>query len=547
MSCIAVIPARGGSKGIPRKNLRPMAGKPLIYYSIKACLDSELVDTVVVSTDDEEIALFARRFGAEVLMRGETLADDIATLDPVIEDAVARYELSESKQFSTVLTVQPTSPLITSEDITAAVKQYTEQDAETLMSVVDDRHLCWEYTAEGPVPAYKKRVNRQQLPAKYKETGAIVICDRKTLEGGTRIGKNVTLYIMDHDKSHDIDTLSDFYLCESLLSRKKITFVVAGNQQIGLGHAYRTVMLANELVRNQIEFIVTDEHLLAKDYISRFNYPVKVVVADLLLEELKSNTPDLVINDILDTDENYILELKKLGIKVVNFEDLGSGIEQADLVFNALYPTQLPYSHVYSGADYFCLREEFLHLPEANNKTAVENVILCFGGVDEGNITLRSVKAIADICAENKISITAVLGLGYQYEAQLREYTDRLPAGSIEIVKGTPRISDYMVAADLALTSGGRTVFELAAMNVPTIVVCQNKRELTHKFATSENGVINLGYREDVDDEQIRSTFASVAMSQDMRNLMLEKAKSQDLTGGKKRVISMIEALLKGE
>lgn len=547
MKTVAVIPARGGSKGIPRKNLRPMAGKPLIYYSIYACLSSTEVDAVVVSTDDDEIALFAERFGAEVVCRDGSLSNDVATLDPVIKNAVERYEKEANKEFDVILTVQPTSPLITNTDIDDALSQFKSSKVDTVLSVVDDRHLSWGVNDDGPTPLYAERVNRQQLPLSYKETGAIVICSRSVLDTGSRIGTSVSLYVMDHDKSHDIDTLSDFYLCESLLARKKITFIVAGNHKVGLGHAYRTVMLANELVRNQIEFIFTEKNLLAKDYVSKFNYPIKVVPEGSLLDEIKSSSPDLVINDILDTDKSYIKKIKDLKIKVVNFEDLGTGIEYADLVFNALYPTQLPYSHVMSGADFFCLRDEFLHLPVTKKNQDINNVILCFGGVDEGNITLRSIKAISGICSQQNISITVILGLGYQYEGELKDYVSDLTSLSIEIVKGTPRISDYMLTADLALTSGGRTVFELAAMNVPTIVVCQNKRELTHKFATSENGVINLGYREYVDDEQIRSTFASVAMSQDMRNLMLEKAKSQDLTGGKKRVISMIEALMKGE
>ena len=88
MSVLAVIPARGGSKGIPRKNMRPLAGRPLLGWVIQACQQSKSVDRVVVSTDSEEIAVVARRLGAEVILRDPKLAEDVVTLDPVIHDAV---------------------------------------------------------------------------------------------------------------------------------------------------------------------------------------------------------------------------------------------------------------------------------------------------------------------------------------------------------------------------------------------------------------------------------------------------------------------------
>ncbi|PJE80507.1 N-acylneuraminate cytidylyltransferase [invertebrate metagenome] len=546
MKTIAIIPARGGSKGIPRKNLRPMAGMPLIFYSIKACLDSKEVDYTVVSTDDDEIALFAQRFGAEVLIRDSELANDSATLDPVIAHAVDVYEKKGSIAIDIVLTIQPTSPLVTSQDIDDALGQLISTKSDTIISSVEDKHLCWKKNEIGKIiPDYSKRVNRQQLPDKFKETGAIIACRREVLNTDSRIGDKVSLYIMDHDRSHDIDNLSDFYLCESLLKRKRIAFVVKGNKEIGLGHAYRSVMLANELVRNEIQFFLSDEDHLAAEYIKKYNYPISIKVQKDLLKTILAWQPDLVINDILDTDLGYISALKNSNIKIVNFEDLGEGIKHADLVVNALYPTALPYSHVVNDYGYFCLRDEFLHPPKKENTEDVKKVILCFGGVDEGNLTFNSLKAIGLYCKDKGIAITVILGMGYSYQHdldQLMNESDLL--SNIDIIKSTSRISDYMAQADLAITSGGRTVFELSAMKVPTIVICQNQRELTHKFATSEIGVINLGHRIDVSEHQIYTVFVSAVENKDMRKLMLEKASTLDLTKGKRKVISMIEALM---
>ena len=160
MKTVVIIPARGGSKGIPRKNLRPLAGKPLIYYSIRYSLECPEVDAVYVSTDDSEIALFAERFGAKVLMRPPQLADDKTTIDPVICNAVDELE-SQGKLFDIVVTVQPTSPLMTSKDISEGISMFQDSEVETVLSVQDDRHLRWKIENDIPVPEYQKRVNRQ--------------------------------------------------------------------------------------------------------------------------------------------------------------------------------------------------------------------------------------------------------------------------------------------------------------------------------------------------------------------------------------------------
>ncbi len=542
MNIVAVIPARGGSKGIPRKNLRPMAGHPLIYYSIKACLGAASVSKVVVTTDDEEIALFATRFGAEVIMRPTELGEDHVTLDPVILHAVDNSTVGND--IDVVVTVQPTSPLITSEDIDGAMARFNDETCDTVLSVVDDRHLCWAISDGKAMPDYTARVNRQQLPSRFKETGAIIACRKNVLVTGSRIGKSIQLHEVEHENSFDIDTLSDFYLCESLLGRKKIVFFVAGNSFIGLGHAYRTVMLANELVLNDIVFVVTESDDLAKQYIEQSNYPVLVTSAAKASQTIIEQHPNLVINDVLDTDLNYMRALKQSAIKTVNFEDMGPGIDEADLVINALYPTPFPSKHVLSGAKYFCLRDEFLYIDVPATKASVQKVLLCFGGVDEGDLSRRALAAIAPKCAEDNIAITIVLGLGYRLQKELAEYASSLDLNNVTLVQGTSRMSDFMVEADLAITSGGRTVFELASLNVPTLVICQNERELTHKFASSDNGVINLGHRDSVTEEQMKSTFLSVIMNKDMRDLMLEKARKIDLTSGKKRVMKLIENLM---
>lgn len=541
MKVIAIIPARGGSKGIPRKNLRPVAGKPMIFYSIDACLKAKGVDKVIVTTDDSEIALFAERFGARVIMRDQELANDAATLDPVIVACSGQYERLTGNAIDIVVTVQPTSPLIRPKDLEKAIALFhSDPELETVLSVVDDRHLCWTMVDGTAVPTYEKRVNRQQLKANFRETGAIIACRRHVLDRGTRIGRNVALLEMPQERSFDIDNISDLYLCEGILKRKRIVFTVVGYPEVGLGHAFRAVMLANELVHHELHFICEESSALAANYIRSHNYKMSTCADGELVKKVVELTPDLVINDILDTSEDYIDELKQAGAHVVNFEDLGPGIHKADLVFNALYPNPLPYDHVKVGHPYFCLRDEFIFTAEDKFQGRVRNILVTFGGVDEGNLTARVSRLIAPYCRENAIRLTIVTGPGYQHGKSLEENEGILGNAEVEIVRRTSRISDYMCQADMAITSGGRTVFELASLKVPMIVICQNERETTHTFASSANGIVNLGFREAVGDQDILEAVKAVCGSEEVRLAMRHKMEDLDLTQGKSRVCQLI-------
>lgn len=243
MSMIAVIPARGGSKGIPRKNMRLMGGKPLIAYAIEHALDCAYIDEVIVSSDSEEILSFAATYeGVTPLNRDSALAQDAVTLDPVIYDAVVRREQELGHEFDTVVTLQPTSPLLTVDTLSKALEEFAKSDLDTIVSSVNAPHLSWTKDETGKiVPNYKTRLNRQQLPPEYHETGAFVIARRDIVTESTRFGARVGVYEVPEVESTDIDTKQDWIVCESLLARKKIVFRVDGYGQLGLGHIYRAL------------------------------------------------------------------------------------------------------------------------------------------------------------------------------------------------------------------------------------------------------------------------------------------------------------------
>lgn len=543
MDFLIVIPARGGSKGIPRKCLRPLAGKPMLYYAVKTALNTP-AKRVVVSTDDPEIAMFAERFGASVLSRPSALADDIATLDPVISHAATTAEATFREKYQAIITVQPTSPLISVADITSAVAKLSTGECDSAISVVEDKHLSWTIENGVPVPIYEKRVNRQLLPPRFRETGAVIGCTREQIETGTRIGTRVELIEIPQSRSFDIDSHEDLFLCESVIGRKRIVFTVIGYAEVGLGHAYRALMIAHELVHHDIIFMCERRSELAAKVIRARNYRTVTVEDGGLLPAVINEEPDLVINDILDTTREYITALKTRGIAVINFEDLGPGKLFADSVVNALYPVSESSGNIVTGPDYFWLRDEFVYGNPVRTRDRVKQILITFGGVDEGNLTLRACREIREDVEAANIKVDVVLGPGNRNKEAVAKEIGEWTQGCFEVVLSTNRISDYMQKADLAITSGGRTVLELVAMQVPTIVICQNERECAHMGAAQSLGVVNMGLHSLVCAGGIHKAFAELMHGSILRKTLIATMKCCDLRSGKARVLNIIKSLL---
>ena len=539
MNILVVIPARGGSKGIPRKNLRLLNGKPLLYYSINTALNSKFDLDVYVSSEDEEILNTSLQFGAKVHKRDISIADDKSTLDPVIYACYKYASQIENKDYDYIITMQPTSPLLKTNSLDSAIaKSIKNKEIETIIAAKDDTHLSWRKESDKFLPNYEKRLNRQYLTPTFTETGAFFITRKDIITPTNRIGKNVELYILSNGEEIDIDTYEDWNLCEYHLKRKNILFVVTGNDIVGLGHVYNTLLVANDILNHKITFLVDKDSKLAYDKISLKNYPVFIQESENILDDIKKFNPDLVINDKLDTTLEYMQGLKKLSIKTLNFEDLGEGSKIADLVINAIYPEKQIIKNHYFGHDYFILRDEFIYSETKDNKEKIEGILISFGGVDPNNYTKKVIETIYEYCMQHSIKINVITGFGYKKYDSIDNYKN------INIYKNVANISKYMLEADLIFTSAGRTTYEVASIGVPTIVLAQNDRELTHFFANSEFGFLNLGLGYNISDEEIYKNFIELIDSYENRKYMSELMLKFDLKSGRKRVNKLIQNLM---
>jgi len=218
----AVIPARGGSKRLSRKNIRDLAGKPLISWTIEAAKNSKYIDHIVVSTDDREIADVSMKCKAKVLMRPNELATDTTNSTDVVMHAIEKQNIN----YDYVILLQPTSPLRTSEHIDEAIELLISKNASVIISVCETDHSpLWSNTLpeDGSMNNFIKEEYKdkrsQDLPIHYRLNGAIYIAETKLFKRDRKfkMGVNTLPYVMERSKSIDIDSHLDFMYAKCII------------------------------------------------------------------------------------------------------------------------------------------------------------------------------------------------------------------------------------------------------------------------------------------------------------------------------------------
>lgn len=227
MNNIAIIPARSGSKGLVNKNIRLMNDKPMLAYSIEAAIESNMFSRIMVSTDSEEYAEIAKKFGAEVpFLRDATTSGDTASSWQVVEEVLTKYK--ENKIcFDTICLLQPTSPLRTASNIINAYNELILKKANAITSVCEvDHSPLWTTVLPnnhslGEFRKNLKECPRQQMDTFYRINGAIYV-RRIEYNDEIKILQNEEYaYIMEKNESIDIDDINDFLMAELLMKNRK--------------------------------------------------------------------------------------------------------------------------------------------------------------------------------------------------------------------------------------------------------------------------------------------------------------------------------------
>ena len=226
LEVLAIIPARGGSKGVPRKNVKPLAGLPLVAWSIRQSLACPLVCRTVVSTDDDEIADTSRRHGAEVIRRPAALATDEAPTEPALLHVLQHLEQAEGYRPDLVVLLQPTSPNRGPDLIGRCIAALRDQNRDSLLTVVPTDRFFWREGQEGALALYdyRHRPRRQDIRPEdrlWMENGSVYVTRREVLlSSGNRLGGVVGTVACDAFEALEIDTPEDWEQCRQAMLAK---------------------------------------------------------------------------------------------------------------------------------------------------------------------------------------------------------------------------------------------------------------------------------------------------------------------------------------
>ncbi len=493
---LAIVPARSGSKGLPKKNLRIVDGKPLVLLLLDKLRTINSITRIVCTTDDPTIEALCRMHGYQTLGRPDDLAADDATVHDVAAWVVRQLDWE-----GMVGVFQPTSPTLRAETIELAIGEFIEHpEWDSLASVTPWKHMMHDVDGR-PLGDY---VNRQYARPLWMPTGGVQLARTVPAEGGSTpmVGRVHHLYEVPAAESVDIDSASDLYTARAVLTRREIAFNVVASDALGTGHLRRCISIAQELPQHHVRFSFADEVC---------DWAVAEVMAAGYDIGPEGTYPDIVVFDKLDTTMEEVASMRAGGCAVLCLEDLGPGSNLADFVVNELYDDRRPNS--VCGPTYAVLRPEFQALPPFEiDPRKQPRVLVTFGGTDPTDMVHR----VADVIFNE---------------------------ANIVLMKPAMVMAEQMMKADLLITSCGRTVHEAAAVGIPTIAIAVNERESRHSFCP---GPIYLGPAVTLMDEQIRETVKRVLNDIELRHEMSTTARAAVDGKGAQRIAHFINGLLEG-
>ena len=218
--CVAIIPARGGSKSIPGKNLLMVSGKPLIAWSIEHAINSSKIDSVWVTSDSDEILSTAKSLGANVILRPASISGDKSTSEEAWIHAI--NEIQKNIEVDLIVCMQPTSPIRGNNDLDEAIEMFSSGKFDSILSVTKiEDHFQWRLTSEGAESVnydFKERKRRQDIEQKYLENGSFyLVTPSQLIANNNRLGGKIGLYEQEQFKMYQIDNIEDVALCEAIL------------------------------------------------------------------------------------------------------------------------------------------------------------------------------------------------------------------------------------------------------------------------------------------------------------------------------------------
>ena len=274
------------------------------------------------------------------------------------------------------------------------------------------------------------------------------------------------------------------------MEKKKILVRVDGSKEIGLGHVYNMLTILPYFKKYEILILMNKKKKLGSTKLKKKNYKIKFFSNKKnLFELISAYTPDIIFNDTLNSTSKDMKKLRENNCMIVNFEDLGLGRKQADLVFNPIYFSKKNTDTEFYGEKYACIREEFRKRKLSLIRKNVKKITISFGGTDPTDKTYNVMKILHRLEIK-QIQINVILGLGFLKREKIKKLANKMQKNGfkIKIIEKPDNISEYIHNSDFTITSNGRTVFEIGAMQIPMIAIAVNTRERKHSFVKYSNG-----------------------------------------------------------
>jgi CMP-N-acetylneuraminic acid synthetase/spore coat polysaccharide biosynthesis predicted glycosyltransferase SpsG len=544
---LVVIPARGGSKTIPRKNMRRLNGKPLISYPIMIAKESKeylvgknISVDICVTTDDRFIAEYVENIHSDVklILRSNELGEDSIPLDPVIYNAAKQME--DRSKYDAVITLLPTAPLLTVKTLLDAIDLFFKSKEESLVLVNEATHLYWR---GGKLITERK--NRQYLEPIYEETGGIVISDRDFLfKEKERVSNNPFLYVCPVQESIDINTWYDFLIAEHLSQRKKIGFKVSGNFKEGFGHVYRCITLALRLLGHDLVFFVDErKDKEAAEIINSYFFELEFFkdTSDLL-NKLKDRDIDLVINDTRGLDREFA-EYLDSSIKLVSINENSENNVFCDMVINPEFEFTNSIQGLY-GYKYNVVREDVLILPVKEFTESVKNVLITMGGSDPEGVTVKILRFLEGFNGD--LNFRIIVGTNFQHDDKnkISEIVNR--NANMTIVDDVQFMGYYLYETDLLISSNSSTIYDSICLGGLTISISKAKEEIAHLFSRLSGAVVYLGHHEEITKEDLIHAIDQLRSDKTYRRFLQETARSYagEIRDGQREVINKIYDVL---
>lgn len=556
---IAVVPARGGYDEVPYLNIKKLGSLPLIAHTLRQAAESRYIDRVIVSTDDDQVAEVAREYGAEVpFRRPAELSGKSHILKPVIAHAIDYIEEHEGERADLVVTLQATSPFRTAKQIDAALDKLVEEDLESVISLREERVLTWRVVDGKLTHLFEREERREDMEPLYQEDGAIRAMRRSVLDSPERLGRRVGYILMDKGSSITVHDIYDFWLAEKLVRLPRILFRVDGGSRIGMGHVYRSLAIADEIrtvsPSADIQFLMRAEHAEGVQRVSNSGYPVRVLSDDapgLVTKEIRDYSPNVIVNDFpAPMRIEYLEALAKLGASTINLvdslEDIEKPAKMVSVIIATMHNDQVELEDFYGGPAFAILRESFSGR-EKKLRERASQVVVSFGGSDPQGLTLKVLRALdGETEARAGLTVKAILGPAFSYRKELEELLTSLTLKPA-VLENVDDMAEVLSDADFVFCSGGMTVFEIAALGTPGVVLCQNTRELRRMEAIARKGsILHLGLGTETGEATIREAARDLLESAERRRRMSKAGRNLVDAGGTQRAAKVVMSAPRG-